>query len=207
MLVREVMTAPAITVQEKATVKEAIAMLDRHDIAAMPVVDADGRLVGVVSEADVIRDMVVPDPRAHEVPVRLTKAPFQFRVADIMTTHPMTVTGDTELATAADLMTTTVVKSLPVVDRDAVVGVVSRRDVIRVLSRLDSRIEGEVDELIRQAGLDWLVTVDDGVAVVEGPGDDREERLAETLVCTVPGVVGIRFGADEVREPTDPADD
>jgi CBS domain-containing protein len=194
MLVRDVMTSPAITVPEKATVKDAIEMLDRHDIAAMPVLDTAGRLVGVLSEADVIREMVVPDPRAHEVPVRLTKAPFLARVADVMSTHALTVTSDTDLAGAADLMTSTAVKSLPVVDGDDVVGVVSRRDIVRLLSRQDVRIEGETDELFRQAGLDWMVTVEDGVATVEGPLDDGDRRLAETLVSTVPGIVGILFG-------------
>ncbi|RYP89072.1 CBS domain-containing protein [Nocardioides guangzhouensis] len=194
MLVREVMTAPAVTVSERATVKEAIGLLDRHDVAALPVVDTNGFLVGVVSEADVIREMVVPDPRVHELPVRLTTAPFLARVADVMSNHPLTVTGDTELAKAADLLTSTVVKSLPVVDHGKVVGIVSRRDIVRLLSRQDERIEAEIDELIRQDGRDWMVEVADGIVTVEGPVDVSEERLAEVLVSSVPGVIGLRFG-------------
>jgi len=116
MLVREVMTRPPVTVPETATVKDAIALLERHSIAAMPVLDKDGDIVGVISEADVIREMVVPDQRAHEVPVRLTAPPFHLRVVDVMSHHPLTVTSDTELAKAADLITSTAVKSLPVVD-------------------------------------------------------------------------------------------
>ncbi|WP_432479285.1 CBS domain-containing protein [Nocardioides sp. GXQ0305] len=193
MLVRDVMSAPAIGVREETSIKDAIEQLDRNDIAAMPVLDEDGQLVGVVSEADLIGEMVVPDPRAHEVPVRLTKAPLGVRVADVMSTLPLTVTSDTDLARAADLMTSTAVKSLPVVDGGQVVGVVSRRDVIRLLARQDSRIEADVDELFRQAGLDWWVTVEDGIATVDGPAGDRERRLAETLVCTVPGAIGVRW--------------
>ena len=195
MLVREVMTSPAITVLQSAAVKDAIQLLERHSIAAMPVVDDLGRLVGVVSEADVIREMVVPDQRAHERPVRLTAPPFRSRVADIMSTHLLTVPSDTDLARAADLMTSTAVKSLPVVDRGQVVGVISRRDIIRLLSREDPRIEAEIDELLRQAGMDWLVEVTDGVAVVEGPADERERELARVLVCTVSGVVGVHFSS------------
>lgn len=193
MLVAEVMTSPAITVLQSAAVKDAIQLLERHSIAAMPVVDDLGRLVGVVSEADVIREMVVPDQRAHERPVRLTAPPFHSRVADIMSTHLLTVPSDTELAKAADLMTSTAVKSLPVVHGERVVGVISRRDIIRLLSREDPRIEAEIDELLRQAGQDWLVDVTDGVAVVEGPTDERERELARVLVCAVPGVVGVHF--------------
>lgn len=191
MLVREVMTAPAITVRDQATVKEATVLLDRYEIAAMPVVDASGELVGVVSEADVIREMVIPDPRVHEIPVRLTRSPFLARVCDVMSTHALTVPSHAELALAAELMTSNVVKSLPVVDRGRVVGVVSRRDIIRLLARNDSRIEAEIDELFRQAERDWLVKVEDGVAIVEGPFGEDERSLAETLVSTVPGIVGI----------------
>jgi len=193
MLVREVMTSPAVTVRDSATVKEAVAVLDRHSITALPVVDDSGELVGVVSEADVIREMVVPDQRAHERPVRLTTTPFLARVRDVMSTHPLTVTSDTDLAKAADLMTSTAVKSLPVVDHTDVVGVVSRHDIIRLLSRADPRIEAEIDELFRESGHDWLVDVEDGIVVVDGPVDDSQQRLAEALVCSVPGVVGISF--------------
>lgn len=195
MLVREVMSSPAVTVLATARVKDAIQLLEQSSIAAMPVVDDEGRLVGVLSEADVIREMVVPDQRAHERPVRLTAPPFTCRVADIMSNHPLTVAGNTELATAAELMTSTVVKSLPVVDEDVVVGVISRRDIIRLLSREDSRIEAEVDELLRQAGQDWLVDVTDGIALVDGPADERERVLARVLTCSVPGVIGVRFAA------------
>ena len=199
MLVREVMTAPAVTVRESATVKEAIELLDQHDIAAMPVVDLDGMVVGVVSEADVIREMVVPDPRAHEIAVRLTKAPFLLRVADVMSTHPLTVDSDLDLAHATELMTSTAVKSLPVLEGDRVVGMVSRRDVIRMLARQDARIEAEVDELIRQTEQDWLVEVDDGIVTIEGPVDERERKLARTMACTVPGVIGIHFSPVRTR--------
>lgn len=195
MLVGEVMTSPAITVQETATVKDAIELLEQHSIAAMPVLDTQGKIVGVVSEADVIREMVVPDQRAHEIPVRLTAPPFRSRVIDVMSNHPLTVTSDTDLAQAADLMTSTVVKSLPVVDRDRVVGVISRRDIIRLLSREDPRIEAEIDELLRQAGQDWLVDVTDGIARVEGPVNERQRELARVLVCSVPGVVGVHFAS------------
>lgn len=193
MLVGEVMTSPAITVHENATIKDAIALLERHSITSMPVLDGLGDLVGVISEADVVREMVVPDQRAHAVPVRLTAPPFHSRVADVMSNHPITVTSDTELAKAADLITSTAVKSLPVVDRGQVVGVISRHDIIQLLSREDPRIEAEIDELLRQAGQDWLVDVTDGIAVVDGPSTEKQRELARVLVCTVPGVIGVHF--------------
>jgi predicted transcriptional regulator len=198
VLVRDVMTSPAITVHATATIKDAIGLLERHSIAAMPVLDEDGDVVGVISEADVIRGMVVPDQRAREIPVRLTAPPFHSRVADVMSNFALTVSSDTELATAADLITSSAVKSLPVIDRGQVVGVISRRDIIRLLSRSDPRIEAEIDELFRQSGQDWLVDVTDGIAVVDGPTDDHERELAKALVCTVPGVIGVHFASARI---------
>ena len=199
MLVGEVMTSPAITVHETATVKQAIELLQTHSIAAMPVIDDHDDIVGVVSEADVIREMVLPDQRAHELPVQLTAPPFHSRVADVMSHHPLTVSSETELAQAAELMTSTVVKSLPVVDRGRVVGVISRRDIILLLSRDDPRIEAEIDELLRQTGKDWLVDVTDGVALVDGPSNERERELAQVLVSSVSGVIGVHFTSTRAR--------
>jgi CBS domain-containing protein len=199
VLVHEVMTSPAVTVRETATIKQAVSLLERHDVSALPVVDGRDRIVGVVSEADVIRDMVRPDQRAHEIPVRLTAAPFGALVRDVMSTHPVTVEGDTDLAVATELMTSTAIKSLPVVEHGRVLGVVSRRDVIRLLARPDERIEAEVDELFRQAGHDWLVDVADGITVVQGPADEAERDVAAALASSVAGVVDVRFARDRAR--------
>jgi predicted transcriptional regulator len=159
----------------------------------MPVVDAAGELVGVVSEADVIRDAVLPDGRVHGIPVHISVDPRPTVVSDVMSTHPVTVGPDTELSVATELLTSTVVKSLPVVERRQIVGMLSRRDIIRVLARQDSVVQAEIDELLRSSGEDWLVEVSDGVAVVEGPLGDAEQELAQVLVCSVPGVIGIHF--------------
>lgn len=193
MLVRDVMTSPAITVRDTATVKEATILLDRHAIAALPVVDGGGRLVGVVSEADVIRDLVLPDQRVHENLVTVDDQPGVSRVADVMSAHVLTASSDTELAEAVELITSTAVKSLPVVDAGRLVGMVSRRDVVRQLARADEVIEAQVDDLVRQVGRDWLVDVADGVVAIDGPEDEADRRLARALAGSVAGVVGIRF--------------
>ena len=69
MLVRDVMTTAVVTVHPETRVKRAIELLDEHQVTAMPVVDGEGRLVGVVSEADVLRGALLPDRRAREIPV------------------------------------------------------------------------------------------------------------------------------------------
>ncbi len=196
MLVREVMSTPAVTVAGTARVKAAIALLDLHDISAMPVIGPSGHLTGVLSEADVIRGMVAADPPGSEILVRLTAAPIHAVVADLMSAPPITVSGDADLAVAADLMVRSAVKTLPVVDDHdggSLVGVVSRHDIIRVLARPDTWLKSEVEELFWQAGLDWRVDLMDGVALVDGPGAGSDQDLAEVLVNSVPGVIGVRF--------------
>ena len=104
MLVRELMTTCAVTVPPSLALKAALRLLAEHDITSMPVVSPQGKIVGVVSEADLIRDLVSADPRLHEIP--LDTEPLRSAVvADVMTPHAVTVTPNTDLRTAVDLMT------------------------------------------------------------------------------------------------------
>lgn len=193
MLVSQVMTADPVTVRAGTTVKVALRLLDENEVSSLPVVDANGRICGVVSEADLIRDLVGPDQRLHELPLAEPVPPHGWLVDDVMTTHAITVHPTTDLADAVDLVTSTGIKCLPVVDGDNhVVGVVSRRDVVRMLARADETLEQEVDALLVAAGMrDWLVDVHDGVAEITGPESERERLLAKALVRAVPGVVSV----------------
>jgi CBS domain-containing protein len=177
MLVREVMTPHPVTVHPGTETKTALRLLDEHAVTSMAVVEEDSRIVGVVGEADLVREALPPDPRAHMIPPAEDPRPARpHTVGEVMNRHPVAVHGDTDLSEAVELMTSTAVKSLPVVDgRRRVVGMVSRRDVVHLLARDDERIEQQVDELYREAGVDWLVRVDDGTVTVEGP-DDRSSR-------------------------------
>ncbi len=192
MLVREVMSSPPITVSARTSVRAAVRLLDENGITAMPVVDRDGSIVGVVSEADLVREAVPADGRAHMIPVRVSELPPARTVDEVMSQTPLTVSSGSDLADAVDLMTSTVVKSLPVLDHGRVVGVVSRRDVVHVLARRDEAIRAEVEDLVRSEAADWLVDVDDGVVQVSGPSDEHERRLAEVLAGSVSGVIAVR---------------
>ena len=118
MLVREIMTTDVVTVRPDATLKEAMCALDAHHVTALPVVDGVGRLVGVLSEADVLRDVVAHDRRANEIPMVLTGEPVRLRVTDVMTHLPVCVAPADDVARAVEYLVDTQVKSLPVVDRD-----------------------------------------------------------------------------------------
>ncbi|CAI9407604.1 CBS domain-containing protein [Nocardioides sp. T2.26MG-1] len=194
MLVQDLMTPEPMTVRPSTTVKEALSRLAQYGITCMPVVDGSGRLQGVVSEADLIRDIVAPDPRAQERPVSVEPVFPPRTVEEVYTRHPVSVRMQDDLARAVDVMTSTAVKSLPVVDDEGhLVGVVSRSDVVQVLARADDTIAADVDELLASLGhTDWLVEVSDGIVNVSGPAGEPERALAQVVAHTVPGVIEVR---------------
>jgi CBS domain-containing protein len=195
MLVREVMTPHPVTVHPGTETKTALRLLDEHAVTSMAVVEEDSRIVGVVGEADLVREALPHDPRAHMIPPAEDPRPARpHTVGEVMNRHPVAVHCDTDLSDAVELMTSTAVKSLPVVDgRRRVVGMVSRRDVVHLLARDDERIEQQVDELYRAAGVDWLVRVDGGTVNVDGPDDRTSRAIAISLASTVAGVTDVRI--------------
>jgi len=197
MLAREVMTSPVVSIGPEASVKDAVRLLDRHDITALPVIDDRDRLVGIVSEADVLLGEVSPDPRAHVRPVRdLPEAAAT--VADVMTRAVMTVHKGADVADIAQLMLETGVKSVPVTHGHQVVGIVSRRDLIHALARSDDRIQAEIQDLFTEAGLaGWTVWVDDSEVQLAGHGSERDTRIAMILAHTVPGVGDVHLAAGQ----------
>ena len=190
MLVKDVMTSPAITVPAGTTVKEGLRLLDEHRVTSLPVTDGQGHVLGIVSEADLLRDAVRRDARTHII-LEESVDEHPSRVEDVMSILTMTVTGDTDLSDAVELMTSTAVKSLPVVDRGRVVGVISRSDVVHLLARSDEHIRGEIDELLRSAGLECDVEVDDGVVNIADLEDAAQWRIAEVVAGSVSGVISV----------------
>jgi CBS domain-containing protein len=192
MLVREVMSSPAVTVAPRTSVKEGLRILDRHRVTALPVVAPDGHLLGIVSEADLLNEAVRHDDRTHLIPHEHSNQP-PHSVEDVMSTLSMTVSPEDDLTDAVELMTGTAVKSLPVVERGRVVGVVSRSDIVHLLARSDDQICTEIDELLRSAELDYVVDVRDGHVVLDGSQDPHKRRVAEVIAGSAQGVLTVRF--------------
>lgn len=194
MLVREVMTTPVVTVPHTATVKQAISLLYELDITAAPVVDGHERVVGIVSEMDLLRGEFEADPRAFARPVPDPDGPPPRRVDELMTRHVLTVRETTDVAELAELMMSTGVKSVPVVHGGALVGIVSRRDLMGVLARSDERIRDDVTDALAEYGearSPWEVAVRDGVVELNGAADSATEHIADVITRTVPGVVRV----------------
>lgn len=195
VLVHEVMSHDPLTVRTFTPVKTALALLADHHLTTLPVLSGD-RVVGIVSEADLIRDLLGPDPRTRQAPPG--RGPDHPRVVEeVMSRHVLTVPGDADLADAVELLTSSSAKSLPVVDRHGHLrGVLSRSDVVRLLARSDDVLEAEVDEVLRSTGLrDWLVEVHDGSVALTGPRDDA--TVARLLAGTVPGVLDVSVDGDD----------
>lgn len=177
----DVMTRPVWTVEPSTTVRAASALLVDHGFSALPVVRQGGALVGVVSAYDLLLVNLDQEASATVEQVMTTR----------VTSAPLTATPS-ELASA---MLGHRLRCLPVVDaRGAVVGVVSRGDLLRVLTPDDDVLAARVDRLLTAYSRTrrWDVEVTGGRVVVTGWFDDEAERRAVTaLVCTVPGVTGV----------------
>jgi len=198
MLVHELMTREPATIGEETHVKTAVDLLAWRRVSSLPVVDVRGRIRGVVSEVDLIRDAIIPDVRAHLLPEEGSHRRPATLVSEVMTSPAITVHEKTDLAEVVELMATARLKSLPVVDNEErVVGIISRSDVIRARARADHDVADDVDSLLSELGHeDWLVEVQEGAVHITGPRTALDRSIAEVAANTVPGVVAV-----EVREP------
>lgn len=198
MKVADIMSAPVFTVRPEASVKEAARLLIEHSISALPVVDASGKLVGIVSEADLLPMETRPDPRSQATPIPPTAGSSPRAVSDVMTKTVISIHTNSEVSQAARLMIDADVKRLPVLDENRLVGIVSRRDLVKVIARRDQDVEAELTRRLADVGLDLTggsVKVKEGIATIELGASDPGRRLAESVALTVAGVIEVRFGS------------
>lgn len=202
-LVRDVMTKDVVTVTAGTPYKEVVDLLAQHAIGAVPVVGSDGRVVGMVSEADLLHKLEFggqpqarrPGNRRHRTGRAKASADT---AADLMSAPAVVVSPAATLTAAAALMEAKGVKRLPVVDpARRIVGILSRRDLLRVYLRGDAAIREDIvtDVLVRTLWLDpshLRVTVDRGVVTLAGTVDRSSTiTLLVGLVAAVPGVVDV----------------
>jgi CBS domain-containing protein len=206
---RDIMSRDVITVGPGAVVGQAAQLMAEGGFAALPVVDADGRLVGMVAEVDVLRNRVRPDPRLHlrrdEPANRSVPAPL---VGGVMTLAVRSVEASADVADVARIFIHEHVRSVPVLEHGRPVGIVSRRDLLRGLVRPDHSIRIDllrvVEDYTGELGC-WDIAVDGGVATIRRTGAVRpdsarvEERALLELAATVGGVVSIRVLPQQAR--------
>jgi CBS domain-containing protein len=209
--VRDVMTTRVVAVHMGASFKEMAAMLRSSRISAFPVVDDVGRVIGVVSEADLlVKEAVQADGTSVLAALRHWREDDKeagTTAGDLMTAPAVTIGPDATVAEAARLMYDRRVKRLPVVSSAGrLVGIVSRVDVLSVFDRPDNQIRGEIVRDVLPGVLGAVpaqcdVRVRDGIVTLAGPVDSElDARRVVEAVRHVQGVVAVR---DRLSHPDD----
>ncbi|WP_079131858.1 CBS domain-containing protein [Streptomyces nanshensis] len=204
--VADVMTHTVVAVGRQATFKDVAENMHEWRVSGMPVVEADGRVIGVVTEADLLakeeyRDGVPNLNEPRERMERLLKS-GALTAGEMMSTPAISVHQDARVTEAARIMAWKGVKRLPVVDgAGRLVGIVSRSDLLKVFLRSDEEIAEEIRQevlgLLPDAAPTLRVQVDEGLATVRGTLDDRSlVPVAARLIRSVEGVVDVDFDLD-----------
>jgi CBS domain-containing protein len=194
MRARDIMTRQVVTVRTDTPARKAAALLSENGITSLPVLDDDDRVVGIVSELDLIRDRMPHDPRSHLRPAAPELRDPARLVGQVMTDTVVCLPETADTGDLASTMLESNVRAVPIVDGARLVGIVSRRDLLRTLLRDDDAIRAEVsqrlDDYAREAGR-WKVHVEEGIVTITGHFDDAQEDVVTVLARTVPGVIRV----------------
>jgi CBS domain-containing protein len=213
MRAHQIMTRPVYSVLPEATIAEAAnIMLQRH-ISGLPVVDAAGKLVGIVSEGDFIRRSEIGTQRKRSRWLKFLlgagEAATDFvhehgrKISEVMTRDPLTITEDTTLEEIVTSMETNGVKRLPVMREGKLVGIVSRANLLQAVASLSREIPDPTadDDHIRKRIIDSLqkndwcpfglsVVVRDGIVHLSGV--ITEERSRQAAIVGAENVSGVK---------------
>jgi CBS domain-containing protein len=216
MHVGDVMTRNVVSIRSDDTILKAARLMLQNRISGLPVVDAEGSLVGMVTEGDFLRRTEIGTNRRRPKWIEFVLGPGRLaaeythgsgrKVEEVMTQDPVTVSEDDSLASTVDLMERKRIKRLPVVRDGAIVGIISRANLVRALvtSAEARKAPAGGDAAIRDQILaafmaqSWApridVTVKDGVVDLWGTITDDRERKACVVVAENVG------GAKKVRD-------
>jgi CBS domain-containing protein len=213
MQARDVMVSPVITARKSATVREVAKILLEKRISAVPVVDNVGKLVGIVTESDLMRRAEAGTEHPYSWWVHFIAGDAMIaadyvkshaaKVEDVMTSEVVTATPETPLHEIASLFEEHRIKRVPIIDKDgSLVGIVSRANLIQVVASARPKLELTLpDSTIRQKLLDELkkqswahthnlgVTVTNGIVDLWGYAESGDQRKAIRVVAeAIPGV-------------------
>ncbi|MEU5979298.1 CBS domain-containing protein [Streptomyces sp. NPDC047315] len=201
--VADLMTRNVVSVRRGTAFKEIVKELTQSDVSAAPVLDEEGRVVGVVSEADLMRKTADQSGPSGRIPLPdvsgedLAKAGAS-RAEELMSAPAVCARPEWNVVEAARLMTVQNVKRLPVVDEtDRLVGIVSRADVLRVFLRRDEAIREEIQRDVLEDALALAPSavtaeVEEGRVTLTGTvGRAAVIPIVERLCQSVDGVVSV----------------
>jgi CBS domain-containing protein len=214
MKAADIMVKDVVTVGPEAPVMDVAALMLERRISGLPVVDGGGRVLGIVSEGDLIRRPEIDTDRVKLGWLRLLLTDDEARARDFVKHHGRTarevmtkpahsVPPETPLGEVVQLMERHHVKRLPVIERGKLVGLVTRTDLLRALvsrpaaapvALKDEELRARIDAMLREE--DWAssatvhVQVENGVALLWGTVESKEQR--EALIVAVRGVPGVK---------------
>ncbi len=205
MRVEQLMSREVVTVAPKTSLKEVAALLAKHRISGVPVCDADGQVVGVVSEADILWKELGLRAGSGGLLKRILDSAYgtERRVAastagEAMTSPAITVPPEASVVRAAELMIEHEINRLPVESEGQLVGIVARADLVRAFKRSDEEIEREISDDVLLHTL-WVdpdsvsLVVTGGNVTVAGEVESRTiAQLIEEYIRRVPGVASVR---------------
>jgi CBS domain-containing protein len=215
VVAREIMTSPVITVSPDTPFGNMVEIMLQHKISGLPVVDEGGRLVGIVTEADLL--LKEEEPRAqpalipwHGSSLRLERIRDRHRKAAgttagvLMTENVISATEDATAHQLAHLMLARDVNRIPIVRDGRVVGIVTRADILKVFTRGDQALLKAVREALARDLLidpkELSITCLNGVVAVSGELDRRSDRdLLIRWVKAIDGVVDVNVDQLEFR--------
>ena len=204
MRAHQIMTRPVVTITPDATILEAADTMLQHHVSGLPVVDAAGKLVGIVSEGDFIRRGEIGTQRKRSRWLRLLMGSdaTQYvrehgrKVSEVMTREPFTIAEDATLEEIVASMETNDIKRLPVMHGDKLVGIVSRANLLQAVASLAREIPDPTadDDHIRSRIIqaleknDWSpfglnVIVRDGIVHLSGVITDENSRQAAVVAA------------------------
>lgn len=217
MKVKQLMTENVVSVTPELPLKEVADVLLLNQITGVPVCDAAGHILGVVSETDILwKELGLPEERRRGFGLALDLAYGDSQrgaartAAEAMTAPAITVSPTASVSSAAKLMVQNDVNRLPVVEDGRLVGIVTRADLVRAFTRNDAEIKDEIrdDVLLETLWIDPAavsISVTDGQVELAGEVENRTTaELVEAYVRRVPGVVGVdsllRWQLDDRRQ-------
>ncbi|MEU8238994.1 CBS domain-containing protein [Actinoplanes missouriensis] len=198
MRARDIMTMNVRVAWHDDPVERAAEQMTAHGITALPVLNSAGRLIGMVGESDLLWHRVPAEPDADDRNHPDTEPVHRpAMVVEVMSEYPVTTTPGTDVADVAQLMLDHDVRSLPVVEDGTVVGIISRRDILKAMVRTDETLAADVQRrLDGYAGRRelWSTTAESGVVTVSGDFPNEQQRTVVTMLArTVPGVAAVRL--------------
>ncbi len=213
MKVADIMTRRVVSAAPEASVLDAVDLMLKHHVGGLPVIDAHGRLVGIVTEGDFLRRPESGTERRRSRWLDVFFGPAEgakryvhshgMKISDVMTEKVVTVAESTPLDRAVHLMEVHRIKRVPVLRGAKVVGIVSRANLMRALASVHrgdpraskndgairDRILAEIERQSWSAGADVDVVVRSGLADIWGTIADPVQREAfKVLVESTPGV-------------------